>query len=359
MKKIGFFFGIFCFASLLGQIEPSRATVGYDQGYSVENQLVAGYNAPGRIHVKGNFDVNLSGSFLYLIPREGGLEIASKYVSAIPFHPTCLDVDFDWKAGFKVGMGWSFGHDDWNLRADYFRYHGTHKNQTDADISSETLVPSWLNYANQQTSNTSIFSHATGIWQLKMDLLDLELSRPFYVGKSLIFSPFVGIEGGWISQFFEGKYLDPYGIPRSIHHQSSWLIGPSVGLNFQWIIIQGFSFFTNVLGSFFYQQFDNSMKEYLFTEPGNIYMSMHLPKKGYCTPQGDITIGFQYGSYFCEKKYHGDISIGYEFMIFGSQNHMRALQNNLTSTMALQGLSDGNFASLTLQGLILTAKFDF
>jgi hypothetical protein len=352
--------------ALIGQafcdspVDAQPATKGYEQGYGVdENQLVGGYNAPGRIAVDGSWSAFVTASFIYWQPKEKGLESAVTFNTEAPSSANVANIDNEFKPGFKVGLGFNCDHDNWVAALGYTRFHSEHHNNgAKADTSSNTLAPLWLKFDNTAT-HTDGFNHASGKWELNMDILDLEMSRPFYLGRDLTFSPTAGLRGGWINQHYNPKYThDVFGVISSHHKQDTWIVGPKAGINSRWLVGAGFRFFGDISAALLYQRFKNSMKEHEVADPSSTYMTSN-ETKGLITPYLNLGLGLGWGSYFGDNKWHVDIALGYEFQIYWEQNQMRSLNNDLNSAGTLRGFGDGNAANLLLQGLTLTLRVDF
>ncbi|MEI6242715.1 MAG: Lpg1974 family pore-forming outer membrane protein, partial [Chlamydiota bacterium] len=289
--------------ALIGQafcdspVDAQPATKGYEQGYGVdENQLLGGYNAPGRIAVDGSWSAFISASFIYWLPKEKGLESCVTRDNTVPMGARVANMNHEFKPGFKVGLGFNCDHDNWVAAIGYTRFHSNHSNKH-ASVSSTThnLAPLWLKYDNT-VGNTVGFIKASGKWRLNMDILDLEMSRPFYLGRHLTFTPVAGLRGGWINQRYKPKYHhEYYGWVNSFHKQNSWLVGPRAGINSRWLLGAGFRFSGDIAAALLYQRFKNHMIEADLTAPTTAYMSSN-ETKGLVTPHLDINLGLGWGT---------------------------------------------------------------
>ncbi len=334
---------------------------GFDQGYGVDQgQLPAGYNAPSRIATAGSWSAFISASFIYWLPKEKGLEVAATSDSvdgSNPLHTTIHDVGHEYKPGFKVALGFNIDHDNWVIDFGYTRFHSRHGKSAHVNTDTGELVPYFLQSDN---NNSYIFSHASAKWRVNMDLLEVNLSRPFYNGRHLTLSPVAGIRGGWLGQKYGAKYTEiDNGDVYFAAHQKSWLVGPQAGLNARWLLGMGFRFFGDMTAALFYQRFNLTSAQTQAEDPVTTnYMHTHHVKSLF-SPYFDINLGLGYGSYFCDSKWHFDLSIGYEFQIYWEQNHIRYIENDLNSSGTLRGLGSGNAANLLLHGLTVTARVDF
>lgn len=200
--------------------------------------MVAGYNAPARYDLKGKHDFFTTLSFLYWQAREEGLVIAMFNHSGGQFFPniggTFIDMHFKYKPGFKVGLGYHTNHDDWEIYAEYTRFHQTTSVTSAAPVGG-SLITLWL-----AGSNTGFALNGTSTWNLELDMLDLQLARAGFTGKALIFSPHMVVRAYWLDQKYDVTYFSvaPSTVRRgvaSVEANSnikvdSWAIGPRFGL---------------------------------------------------------------------------------------------------------------------------------
>ena len=66
----------------------------------------------------------------------------------------------------------------------------------------------------------------------------------------------------------------------------------------------------------------------------------------------DMSIGLGWGSYFACQDYHFDLLAPYDFNVMWGQNMMRQLVSSYSYTVGAPG-------DLQIQGLTVTARFDF
>ena len=193
---------------------------------------------------------------------------------------------------------------------------------------------------------------------MENDLIDLEFSRPHYLGKKLIFKPHFGFRGGWIDQKYN---LEAQVTWRSENESSfyfnvsskSWLIGPRAGLDSQWLLGEGFSLFGNLASSLCYQHFNVKYKETTVPDLALEFNSDSKTKDYYVNPNLEFAVGINWGSYLAENQYHIDLSAGYEFHIFWNQNQMSVLKNDNNQTPHTKA------GDLMLHGLTISGRFDF
>ncbi len=363
-KKLSCLIALFVTASVFAQDysdkESSNQAVQkpYDQGHAVtENQMMAGYNAPARIDVCGSWDIFVDGSFIYWQAKEKGLELG--YLSPSAANITAghtgnvINMDFDYKPGFKVGLGMNFEHDNWNVYADYTRLHGTNTKSYAKANAADSFVQGWM-ADGTDTYNTNFSTH----WKLNYDMIDFELGRPFYNGKKLTVKPFFGVRGGWIKQQYSPVLTYDTGstinYPTAGAGTRSWLVGPRAGFNTNWLLGKGFRFFGDFSASLLYQRFKlkyhyTSYADY--TTPAARFKD----KFSYITPNINFFAGFGWGTYFDHNNWHFDVLAGYEFENYWNQNYMR----NMADRVLVTGCPDTDAGDLSLSGLTVKMRFDF
>ncbi len=322
----------------------------YDQGHEINTeQMMAAYNAPARINVSETWDVYLTGSFIYWEAREKGLDFA-RLRSATPdtYRGKTVDMGFQYKPGFKVGMGIQMHkHDDWNIYAEYTRLDLSDHNSCN-DNGSATLVALWLN----DSTPTDSLSRAQATWKLNHNVVDVELGRPSYLGSRLVYAPFGSIRAFFIYQKLDAKYTNEKGIIRSNNKSEAWAVGPRLGLKAKWLLGDGFYMYGNPAASLAFQRSKFKIKQYSASAPATLIVDNH-DHTGYLTPNYDLGVGFGWQRYFMDKAVHFDLVAGYDFHYFHYQNEMRH-QRDLSDQFV-----DADAGNLAMHGLTVTVRFDF
>jgi hypothetical protein len=323
------------------------------------DELTSGYNSPGRIDVKGSWDLFITAKYLYWQPKEEGLEFARLGLAdGADFSRirTLYEMDFDYKSGFKAGIGTNFNYDNWTAYLEYTRLHTKdHSNTGAIDPSDSSIYPFWLE---------DFAISASTSWRLRYDILDLTLDRAFYSGMNLSLDAFYGLRGGCINQKYHFEYLsltdydldNAYNTYSGTAKTNSWVVGPLGGISLKYLLGAGFRLFGDVAGSLLYQRLQTSLKaptsiaaarEYGFSPVNETETYNQI------TPNINFVTGLRWGTYFDNNNWHFDISAAYEFQYYWAQNRMKKLAN--ISTMS----TSGRAKDLMLQGLTITGKFDF
>ena len=317
----------------------------YDQGHGVpSHQMMGAYNAPARYDVNGSLDLFLTVSFLYWQAKQQSLDLGyTSFNDPTTTRGPLHEMDFDFKPGFKVGLGINMSYDNWDLFLEYLRLHGNHRRSV---TQSDDAVLSTFWRGAAEAADT-IHGH----WKCGIDLLDLIMSRPYYLGTKLTFMPFAGLRSGWLDQKFNVTNDQAGTVAITSTESDSWLIGPRFGINGSWHLGEGFRIFTNIAASLFYQHFKMNLKYY--AADSTVLQYNNRDKDTQLTPNVELAVGLAWGMYLANNDWHIDLLAGYEFHHFWNQNKMRTLYdaiiNNVITTPA----------DLMLQGLTITARLDF
>lgn len=320
------------------------------------------YNAPARIDPACGWKTWIEASFIYWQAKEDSLFLAqySNIVSLSPpprqIHQKNIDEDFDFHPGFKIEGGVSIRRDDWTLYLEYTRLKSTNKAGRDLGDNFSFTTNYLQNFFLQQLSNNSsnsIFQSINSKWVLNFNLLDLELSRPYYVGQKVIFKPHFGLRSGWIDQRYDLIGFAPFVSSQNIQKaeinakQDTWLMGAKAGLGSEWIFGCNYKILANISASLFYQKFSMNVNNYVSSNSVNDQIKLNT-EFSKIIPNLECYLGIGYGKYFCNNQWHFDLCAGYDFQYF-------LHQNQFIFVTSIPFLS----TDLMLQGLTIAARLDF
>ena len=319
-----------------------------EQGYAMsEDQMTAGYNSPARIDTHG-YDFSIWGSFLYWQGMQDFMELGYYPVGTGDSYTKTqeqIEMDFDWKPGFKVGIGASTDYDHWDFAAEYTWFHAKNKKSHTVDSTVYFYVPRYNNLTSTGINKVS------GSWKMNFDIVDAEMARSYYVGTKLSFRTFFGARAAWLNQKYKEQLyiLEVEAVPAHWWYYTgktrNWGVGPRVGIDVNWMFTEGFRFFGNAATSILYSRYRISEKEDNVVNLENEFEILYQKSKFHALrPNLEILGGLGWGTYFGDGEYHFDLSAAYEFRFFWSQEAMRY---------------DVIRGDLTLNGLTVTARFDF
>jgi hypothetical protein len=351
-----------------------------------ENVYLAGYNAPAATCLKGDtLSIYLDTSYLYWLAIEEGLNLANSISATIydfgstPFYsfqekPSVIFQPSEYSSGFKAGVGVSANN--WTIAGEYtwIRQHTYKTANAPFDPSGATgllKVEGW--YVQPVAIDAMAGLYATSLsssWRLRLDLIDLSLSRPFYESPRVILSPFFGLRAAIISQFLRlnaqtflfvinSGPLQSLPSPTVSHnHTRSWAIGPRTGFGASYLLRYGLRLEGDAAASLLFTHYRKitHREEALTTASPSIIVvppKWQLPHVNMLRPALELGLGVGWGAYFSSQQYHIDLLASYDFKIFWNQNTMRQLVDQLTASI------DSAPGDLYLHGLTGKLRFDF
>jgi hypothetical protein len=149
---------------------------------------------------------------------------------------TLVDAPFDWRAGFRVGVGVE-RDDGLDLTLSYTNFRTTAASQASGQVYSAFM-------GNFYVGNTDgadygpYYRHANLQWDFNFDSIDLEVGRKWLIGDNLELRPFVGLKAAIITQTINTNWYNPIDTSKNTYHftsateylnQDFWGIGPSLG----------------------------------------------------------------------------------------------------------------------------------
>jgi len=326
---------------------------------------VGGCNAPARYDLRCPFGVFFSADFLYWQAREDNLAYGITTTNPIgspPLNGVVLNPKFKWHPGVKVGLGFSFDQDSWDLFAEWTHYVSHNNTTTQAPVGG-FIIPTLNNPA------TSVFSAFLGTpvdaamtWRLIYNTADLNLSRAYCLGKMLNFTPRVGVRGSWFKQSYDTQYDGlrtalsiPVGVYRIHTKLNSWGLGPRFGVDTNWMLGAGFRLFGNVNASLLYTKFNVAKTQTSTTIFGTITALSVQNKRGNAQlrPNMDANLGIGWGSFFDNSNWHLDFAISYDFNYWMDANADMTFVDTYANGKFVSG---GN---LSLHGGTFRMRLDF
>ncbi len=361
---------------------------------------VEAINYPVRMDIRCPENIYAEVSFNYWQPIQENMEVgvlnngASENISttgltinAVSSSDSYRDINmnFHYKPGFTLGMGYYFGQDNWDMRAQYTWFHNSHRKSEFAsnfllfETGTQGIVPTWGSLTPSEES--VVFQFASEKWKLGMDIADLDLGRWCYVGRRLTFHPTLGVRAAFIHQKVHVTYNNGFtnytvDLPgllgsgtlvenKNISGKSqSWGLGPKLALEMDWLMGCGFRLFGMGEADVLYTRYFSLREKTLTT--GSVMGIINLipfnfalnddtsgkqRKVGCLRTHLDLELGFGWGTHLSSNGLYLDCSAAYDFQVFFDQNMLR---RNVTD--AGGSLPEGN---LYLQGLIAKVRLDF
>lgn len=312
----------------------------------IESKLIPGYTAPAKLDMEA-IGLTTSASFLYWQPFQDSFDLGMISESSDSVDRKTKNFDFDYKPGFKLGLGMNFNHDGFAL---YGEYTWLYANETTrAHPHHGFIVPPWLT-----DGNTGDATHAANHWKFWLNMLDISLLRVSFLGIKMTFTPLVGGRVLWIDQRLRTAYTIDRGagmVPEFTHAHTmtksrGWLVGPRIGLNGDWIFGCGIKFVGDFALSLLYGMAHTRHKETDINLPKREAVDVKNTFDGFKL-NVDMGVGFGWSSYFNDRKEHVDVLLRYDWLYFQDANYLA------------QAVGRTGAKNLTVNGVTLTAKFDF
>ncbi len=326
-------------------------------------RMEPGYNASSRYETCDSYDFYFTGSFIYWQPIQENMElglVSDNSADLDLVNGKMVDLDFKFKPGFKVGVGLVFDYDNWDTYLQYTWFRGTHDITSSLDQANDnlTLWPAWQIVPGVLQPR---YKQGKESWKLRMDIIDWDLARSYYVGTKLTFRPFFGLRAAWIQQHvridyrnFASNFLAIWPTTHVFQRSNSFGIGPRAGIMSNWLLGRGFRIYANGEADILYtwysklrahQESDvSTASHYTIRDNDSEYLRAHM----------EMLIGLGWGTYFRNNSWHMDLSADYGFQVFFDQNMFR----NFTGDQNV-GKSHSPNGNLYVQGLTITLRFDF
>lgn len=322
--------------------------------------LNAAYNYPARIQTRCPWDFFANASFIYWQPLQENLELCfvTDTTSTNFLDGKFVNMDFDYKPGFKVGLGMNFDHDNWDTCLEYTWFHGSHKQSASVDTQTQAILAM---RGHLEVTDFTTYASANEKWRLNMDFLDLDLGRTYYVGTKLMFRSAFGARGAWIRQKLKANYATDLLDTASVSQRAnSWAVGPRASLCSNWVIGEGFRLFGNGAADILYTRYTSLKESSSFVSAAGVTqdaISASQGKLGYLRPHLEMQLGLGWGMYLDCNNWYMDFSAGYGFQVFYNQNMFRNYTEATTGPGAANSFVPNG--DLFVHGLDLTFRLDF
>ena len=180
----------------------------------------------------------------------GYVQTSSSSQFALPYRSMIDEANFGYDLGMRFGIGYFTDNDDWMLSSQFTYYAPDKKSRTTAGPTSDLRSPNGFSDSMSDAIldgsgfTTVFFNEATSYYDMKVELLDLMLSRSYQIN-SIQFTPGMGVEGAWLSskqrmQYTGGPVLGSNLL--AVEDKSRyWGLGPKTALEMKWGLKRGFS----------------------------------------------------------------------------------------------------------------------
>ena len=269
--------------------------------------------------------------------------------------------------GFKVGAGFNFCHDGWDLLA---RYTWLHSHGKSLSLNSTLLMSDIPTFSFFQGAVSA--SQLNSYWKLHFNSFDLELGRAFYISQRLILRPLMSLKASWQTQYLNKNFVN---LSKNIYDVSNtgallatstggvssynevyfWGLGIRPGLCTSWQINDCFSVFSDGYVSALWGNFKSTRKDYstnTSTSTSEIsYTNLLIAnlKSQYHTISAvvEFQLGLRWETKFSNDDYRIRLQASWEEQVYFNQNQFIILGKA------------PYYGNLCMQGLNIEARLDF
>lgn len=288
----------------------------------------------------------LTADFLWWKLYEGGTEYALKNENS-PFNPNSIKgpikhLNFDWEPGYKVGLGYLFDHDGWDLYLDFTSF------KTHAHSSASSDIDGLFPLMGIETNG---FAKAKAHWHVDFYDLNLVLGKSYFVSKYLALRPHFGLTSAWIQQHRHARFKNlPISSLKLRGKNNFWGIGPRLGVDSQFYLGRHFSLYGDIAGALLWGHFHVKEKERDIATGSEIYdLHDHLHRM---VATVGFSLGLSFETNFFDDSSHFMIKAGYEGQYWWRQNQW-PIFNSFAVDFTRQS------EDLNLQGLTVDFRLDF
>jgi len=300
-------------------------------------------------------DFYVHGEFLYIKPIEDGLEYAIEQDKQADFSSdpqirfplisgkvkgfSKNSDEWDWRYGFRVGIGSYAIRNSWNIQADWTYI----KIKSDSEISNGgtgVLLPLFRSPSSlSPTAATFQLSNASSRWSGDYNTFDLMIGKSYHVSRYYVSNPKFGIRTTWINQdyhirYFEGAFETPNpSTAEPIQKRNVFLKNDYWGAGLrglyegEFLLGSGFNIYGKTAFSLLFGKFDitQSFEEIIdLAAAGTNNLSYQTENSFYCVlPNAEISIGILWSKFYFKNQYQVSLKVGYEFHHWWDQNQSR------------------------------------
>ncbi len=297
-------------------------------------------NPPAMPLTRNGWDFQISADALLWQLFEDGLTYAVETTpTGLPVGADGVKSKYNW--GFRIGLDWTLPHDNWDI--DLSWTHLISNRHGSSTATAPNILVKAQGFANAATVG---YTAASSRYHNRLDQIDLNMGREFFISKWVTLRPFFGLRADWLRQRLRTSYTSATLAQSTNQRNKWWGIGIESGLNTQWSFCGGFSIYGNVATAIEY-----GLQKLQLSESGGVdagfRRSYHI-----CRPILDLQLGLGWDYNFCEDGFHFGLKLGWE-------NHVYFDQSRFLSYNTVNYSDNTSGGSLTYQGWTLHACFDF
>jgi hypothetical protein len=317
-------------------------------------------NPSARPYTKDCFGIGVSADVLLWQANENGLGYVVQSTPGIaPIggdqaveNGQILNPDFDWDWGFRIGLDYSMPHDGWDLFAEWTHFTTTANDSTTPPLGG-TLFPVW-----QSPESTTFISEeltqASERWRLRLNVIDLELGREFFVSKWLTLRPHMGLRNAWVRQRYHVDYTAAAVVTQDHIKMRNrfWGIGLRGGMDSQWGLGCGWSLYGNLAIALLRGNFRVDQTEVV--EPSDLSTPIFKDRLQLTRATTDLEFGIRWDQVFMCEAFRMMLQVGWEHHMFFGQNQLKNFMDDTFNGKFSQMNGD-----LAVHGWSAELRFDF
>jgi hypothetical protein len=268
-------------------------------------------------------------------------------------HASVRHAPFAWDWGFRLGLSYNIPHDHWEASLKWIHYWpGKEKASVGASNggTTGTLVTT---QARGEGAPVTV-NHSRASSRLRLDLLDAQIGRHFFVSRFLSVKPTVGLRAAQIDQHFGVGYKGGATLGATqkwgAHFKNDfWGVGLIGGLDTRWSAGGGWSLYGNAALSLLYGVFSKRVEQESEAIGGTSSTSAIEASSKFRSTKAitDLALGARWERLFEGGRYGLIAQLGWEHHLFFSQ------------TQYLSRFAISQEGDLSTQGWTLSATFAF
>lgn len=295
-------------------------------------------NYPANFQVEKGIDLFVFGDYLYWIAQEDDLYFAQMGNSLKKVSPS-------FNSGFRAGLGLNFPRSGIEIST----YWTSFTTSADHHIH-KTNQPF---FAEPGFSSPLSASGADAHWKLRLNLIDLELSRASWFGGHFSLRPFLGLRAALIEQHLSSQFHNnssPLSLSTIKTHCNFQGGGLRAGGEGRWTLGNHFALYGLTSLSLLYGEWHTRST----TSLDDIQIARTTDNTQHPLSSLQTLAGLSWDTHFAKDRLHLEFHIGWEQNLFFHFNRTPRYTGLLPQALFTQ--HNGN---LSTQGLTLGGRFDF
>lgn len=254
-------------------------------------------------------------------------------------HFTPNSISFNTRPGIQAGFSY-LPEDCFFDSKLYWTYYSS---STSKVIPVGLHVVTSLFFSGSGFISEDLFAGASSSWDLKMNMIDLEVSHPFKPIPALTLRPNIGLKGGSINQQIDAEWNAILYTANEYVTNNFTGFGPTFGLDAKFNLLPNLSIIGDISTALMYGRWDlkdNYKRPLAFfglIQPTSITTSLNQSEFG--TMMMDYYLGLEW---VYQGKSHIMLQLGYEMQYWANQLRLLSIQQFPTmGDLTIQGATCG------------------